>query len=416
MKNLGQVWKRWRFNHQVTSRAAWSAFIIFIFLFGKAIPLPYTNAKSLVLQNSTLNFAALATGGNLSQLSLFSMGLGPWMSGMIIVNLLTQAKGLDFDRMSEQRMDRISKGLTMALALVQAFVFVYSMKLTATGNYPKVAVGITLITGTFFCVWLSNINAQFGLGGIILIVLVNMIQSAAGTVVSGAEQLAGHSAWRMAMVVIGGVALLLLFAYLNVIMDRGEVRLPLVHILVDSRYSSHSYLPVKLTPAGGMPVMFGMALVTIPAYVCIFLEIFYPQNAALKWGAANLTFDKLPGAILYVVLLFSLSMAFAYINVDPDRQAKIMQRAGDYLVGTMPGTETARQIKKTILRCGLVGALYTTIWAGGPMLLIGLFPDRLSILMLPGYVMMVIGFSMQTVDQINILQIRHRYQPLLEEE
>ena len=408
------AWQKYKATHPVSTRAVWSAVLVFIFLLGKSIPLPYTDAKSLVLQNATLNFASLATGGNLSQLSLFSMGIAPWMSAMIIANLLTQSRSLGLDRMSANRLDYISKEITLILAVIQAFVVVANLQLTVRGIGPKLAVGLVLVAGALYCVWLSNMNGRFGLGGPTLLVLANILQSALGMAIDGVAKLAWSSTARLIWILVGLAIFLVLFAYLNVMMDRGEYRLPIIHLLIDSQYASRSYLPIKLTPAGGMPIMFAMALVTLPTYLCLFLLTFWPHNQLLAWGAANFTFTKFPGVVLYLILLGSLSMAFAYINVNAERQMKTLQQAGDYLLGVRPGVATRQRINQVVLICGMIGALYNMILAGGPMLLVVQHPSQMNIYMLPGYILMVVGFSMGMIDQINTLKIRRKYRPLFE--
>ena len=203
-----------------------------------------------------------------------------------------------------------------------------------------------------------------------------------------------------------------IFAALNVLTDRGEYRLPLVRLLIDNRYASRSYLPIKLTPAGGMPVMFAMAIVTLPTYFCMFFLTFFPQNQWLMWGATSLSLTKLPGIVLYISMLFLLSIAFALVNVNAEQQAKAFQRAGDYLLGVRPGKATERRINQLALIFGFVGGLYNAIFAGLPMLMIISHPHQLGVYMLPGYILMIVGFSMGMIDQINILSIRKHYRPL----
>lgn len=408
------TWQKWKVNHPIFYKSNWSILIVFIFILGKSIPLPYTDAKSLVIQNVSLHVASLATGGNLAQLSLFSLGIAPWMSAMIISGLLTQARGFGLDRLSENRKDRISKEITILFTLIQGIVMVESMKLTVSGWQPKAIVLLTLTTGTMFVVWLSNMNALRGIGGLTLLVLANILQSAMQTGLVGIETLANHSNARLAMVVGSLVVGIILFAYLNVITDRGEYRLPLVRLLIDSKYATRSYLPIKLTPAGGMPIMFAMSMITLPTYFCLFLLTFFPNNDWLIWGATNFSFAKLPGIILYISLLFGLSLAFALVNVNAEQQAKGFQRSGDYLLDIRPGKTTEHRINQIALSLGFFGGFYNVVFAGLPMLMITSHPDQMNVYMLPGYVLMIVGFSMGMIDQINILSIRKKYQPLFE--
>lgn len=408
------TWQKWKFNHPVFHKACWSVLFVFIFILGKSIPLPYTDAKSLVVKNASLHVASLATGGDLTQLSLFSLGLSPWMSAMIIANLLTQGRGFGMDRLSERRKDWISKEITLLLTVIQGFVLVSSMQLTQTGWAAKGAVLLTMTTGTMFIMWLSNMNALLGIGGLTLLVLANILQSAMKTGLAGILMLADHSTTRLMVVVAALVIIMVLFAYFNVMADRGEYRLPLVRLMIDNNYASRSYLPIKLTPAGGMPIMFAMSMITLPTYFCLFLLTFYPQNYWLAWGATSFGFTKLPGIILYISLLFTLSLAFALVNVNAERQAKAFQRSGDYLLGVRPGKATERRINRIALLFGVVGGVYNVIFAGMPMLMIVSHPGQLGIYMLPGYVLMIVGFSMGMIDQINILSIRKHYRPLFD--
>ena len=185
------AWQKWKFNHPVFHKACWSVLLVFIFLLGKSIPLPYTDAKSLVIENAGLHFASVATGGDLTRLSLFSLGISPWMSAMIISNLLTQARGFGLDRLSEKRKDWISKEITLLLTLLQGFVVISSMQLTTPGWAAKGAVLLTLTAGTMFTIWLSNTNAQFGIGGLTLLVLANMLQIVMKTGLAAILTLAG---------------------------------------------------------------------------------------------------------------------------------------------------------------------------------------------------------------------------------
>ncbi|UFK67908.1 Accessory Sec system protein translocase subunit SecY2 [Limosilactobacillus reuteri] len=155
------------------------------------------------------------------------------------------------DRLSERRKDWISKEITLLLTVIQGFVLVSSMQLTQTGWAAKGAVLLTMTTGTMFIMWLSNMNALLGIGGLTLLVLANILQSAMKTGLAGILMLADHSTTRLMVVVAALVIIMVLFAYLNVMADRGEYRLPLVRLMIDNNYASRSYLPIKLTPPAG---------------------------------------------------------------------------------------------------------------------------------------------------------------------
>lgn len=203
--------------------------------------------------------------------------------------------GFGMDRLSEKRKDLISKEITLLLTIIQGFVLVSSMQLTQPGWEAKGTVLLTLTAGTMLVMWLSNMNALLGIGGLTLLVLANILQAAMKTGLAGIMAIANHSAARLALVVAALIVILVLFAYLNVLADRGEYRLPLVRLLIDNTYASRSYLPIKLTPAGGMPIMFAMSMIMLPTYFCLFMLTFYPQSHWLQWGRRTLALPSCRG-------------------------------------------------------------------------------------------------------------------------
>lgn len=399
-------------DHPILSKSLWSLLVLFVFEVGKNIPLPYTDAESAIKGSYSIKALTQATGGNLNQLSLFSLGIGPWMMAMIIVSVLQQSKRLGLSKKPQRVMTQIQFGLVMLIAALQATVSVFQINFTTDTDLIKFENGVVLVAGAFFVMWLSNMNAKYGIGGIMFLVLANIIQSMMGTILTVVQRASKIPAGLL-MLIVGGLVALAFLSWLSVMMDHGEFRVPLRRLLIDNRYSEKSYLPIKLTPANGMPLMFVMSFASLPVYLFAFLKHFLPHNRIVLWGIVNFQLTKFWGVTFYVGMIFVLSMMFAFINIDPQKRAEEYQHSGDYIPGYRPGRATEKYLRQLVWHFGLFGAVYLTIFAGLPMYLAVGNPTLMQVMMLPGLVLMTIGFGMMMLDQIKSLMVQGKYKTLL---
>lgn len=404
--------RRFLLQHPILRKSLWSMLFLGLFVMGKWIPLPYTDAKSALIDTPLNNIILIATGGNLAQLSLFTLGIQPWMAGMIIADLLGRSKRL---KLSQKRLERIRKTIILLLAFMQGAVTVAYMKLTVINPMTKLMVLIVLIAGAMMVMWLAEMNGKLGLGGPMIMVLANVIQSSIGGVLTALIPLIKNTE-TMILFIIGALVALVLFTLLNVVMDRAEYRIPLTRILVDSKYTKKSDIPIKLTPAGGMPVMFAIGFAGIPIYLFQFLMVIFPKVRAFQWLSTNLQLTMLPGVWFYIIVLFILAIMFAYVNVDPEQQAENLRNSGDFIPGVLPGRDTEDYIRKIVKHFAFIGAVYIVVISGVPLFWGVGNQQRMMLAMIPGYIFMIIGFAMMIEDQINTLRIKNKYRPLFEGE
>lgn len=396
-------------KHPITSKLINMMLILAMFMLGKWIPLPFTYAKTAVA-NSSENLLFIVSGGSLQQLSIFSLGIQPWMTATIVAGVLSQSKRL---KLPISKIETITKVITLVLALVQGFIALVGMKLTDNSIDAKLIVYLVLIAGSMAVMWLAIMNARYGLGNSMMIIMANILQSTIGTIVVAIKSMLKTQQALIIFSIIAAVALIV-FAYINVLLDKAEYRIPLVRILIDNEYTERTYIPIKLTPAGGMPVMFALGLMGLPAFIFQFLGYFYPNNQFIKWAIVNFQFTMLPGAIMYMVMLFLLSMMFAYINVDPESLAEGLRSAGDYIPNVEPGIATEKYIRKILFHFALIGAIYIVIISGVPLLWGVGNPQRMALTMVPGYMFMIIGFAMSIMDQVRAIRVKHKYTPIFE--
>lgn len=355
-------------------KGLWTLLILLVFMIGRQIPLPF--AANVISKTDKQNFLAIVgatTGGNFNQSTLFSLGLGPWMSAMIIISLLAMNKRLGFTNLPQNKQQNWQMALTMIIGIVQALVIALGANLTERTPRAFILTTLFLVAGGFFLIWMASINTEKGIGGASTIILTNMLISFIRSfkpIYQVISKSSNAPLW-FSLCAVGGI----LIVMLAIIFERSEYRISLNRIMVTNSYGDKIYLPIKLTPSGAMPIMFGISLMVIPQYIFLLLATLLPQVPGLTWLVNNLTITKPLGVAMYIAILFGLSLGFSYINLDPETTAENLQKAGDYIDNVAIGQPTEDYIRYYLKRISLVGATYMTILAGCPMIVGVFYPD-----------------------------------------
>ncbi|WP_061593689.1 accessory Sec system protein translocase subunit SecY2 [Streptococcus gordonii] len=392
----------------------WTVFFLFIYVLGSKLTLPFIDVtKVLKIEGAsiTLNYATALMGGNLRSMSLFSIGLSPWMSSILIWQMFAVSKRLGLRKLPVEVQEKRRMLLTLIIAVIQSLALVLNLplKIGAGVNLGIVILLNTfiLIAGTYFLIWLSDLNSSMGLGGSIMIVMASMISYIPQDIWFSIQQLRISTFW-LGVLAISSFC----FLYLAVVVERAKYRIPINKITIHNRFKKYSYLDVRINSAGGMPVMYAMTLVSIPQYVLMLLLYLQPNNQLLKKWIVDLTMGGLPWFILYLLTIFVLTWAFAFINISSDQIAERMQKSGEYIENVYPGEDTRRYIHKMVGYFAFVGAIYFVVLAGLP-LIVSLWDLRyLRISMIPGMFLIFIGMVFSIKDEVDTLTLNDRYRSL----
>lgn len=392
----------------------WTVFFLFIYVLGSKLTLPFIDVtKVLKIEGAsiTLNYATALMGGNLRSMSLFSIGLSPWMSSILIWQMFAVSKRLGLRKLPVEVQEKRRMLLTLIIAVIQSLALVLNLPLKiSTGVNLGIVILLNtfiLIAGTYFLIWLSDLNSSMGLGGSIMIVMASMISYIPQDIWFSIQQLRISTFW-LGVLAISSFC----FLYLAVVVERAKYRIPINKITIHNRFKKYSYLDVRINSAGGMPVMYAMTLVSIPQYVLMLLLYLQPNNQLLKKWIVDLTMGGLPWFILYLLTIFVLTWAFAFINISSDQIAERMQKSGEYIENVYPGEDTRRYIHKMVGYFAFVGAIYFVVLAGLP-LIVSLWDLRyLRISMIPGMFLIFIGMVFSIKDEVDTLTLNDRYRSL----
>ncbi len=411
--------KKWA-SSLLLRKIAWTLVIVLVYMIGRFLPVPTAVVNQEVANHSLLNNLATVTGARISAMTLFSLGLSPWMTTVILWRFFTVFNL--FKNQTQTQVYRYRMLLTLVVAAIQGF------GLTATANLRELtflglsgegpALGVTiliLITGSVVLTWLGNRNAERGLGGMTILILVNMILAFLENGLSFLSEQTGFS-WGLVGQIVLFVLVYSALVLMTVTLYRGEYRIPIKRVGINSSYNQKSYLPIRVTPAGALPFMYGMTLMMLPAYLLNGLRFFYPESELLKALTLSFSLTQLPGALFYVVLLYVLAIGFAYYNYDAFDIAKNMRNNGDYIEGIPPGKATKAFIQGKVNSLAQFGAVTVIVIGGLPLLFLLLQGEQdgsISIALLINNAYIVSSLLLGVIEQVNTIQSWKQYQPII---
>jgi len=315
------------------------------------------------------------SGGGLSQLSLVMLGVGPYITATIIMQLLTiifpKLKKAYYEEGAEGRakFNRISRYLTVPLGALQGYAFLnllVSQKVIPTLPFMDMIGNVAVITaGSMFLMWIGELISEYKIGnGVSLIIFAGIVSSLPGQIIYSIQNytpsvLPTYIAFIvLSVLVIAGV----------VFVSEGERKIPVSYakqVRGNKVYGgASSYLPLRVNQAGVIPIIFAISLLLLPQFFAQIASLISPETATWVNDKVNGFFNN---QALYSLAYFVLVVVFTYfytaITFDPQEISKNLQRSGGFVPGIRPGQSTAEMISKVVHRTTLFGALFLGIIA-----------------------------------------------------
>lgn len=350
-------------NKEIVKRICWSILLLIVVDFGKKIEVPgFLDVPKGETQNLILRFLSTTTGGNLSKPTLLSLGMGPYMTALIIWTTISM---IDTDRiknLSVKQRGYIQRGLTLLFAIAQAIALTLKFKtLINYEQFPginKFAIFcmsiVILTTGAMFISWISDINSEKGLGAQSLFILPGLLSNLPAMLVSGQS-----GTLRLdSRYFIGLLIITLIYIVVTIFLYNSEYRIHIQRTGIENKFNN-SYIPIRLLTAGAMPFMFAVTVFSIPQL--LLLNDRWTNTLFSSILSRLFSFNTVEGIITYGIILYALGMGFSYINVRPHDIAKNLKESGDYIYEVVPGVETEKYIKKKLSTIAMVGNSYLVV-------------------------------------------------------
>lgn len=398
-----------KFKSDVTKKIVWTIFLIFIYVLGSKLTLPFVDlTKTLAHSGFTngLELTSAVMGGGLKNMNIFSIGLSPWMSSMLLWRMFTVSKKFNLDNVPANVLERRKMYLTLVIALIQSLATSLYLPLQAGVNSTLAIIlnTVILIAGAFFLVWLSDINSMMGLGSSTAIMIIGMILYMPSDMATSFKTLHLGYEWMIGLLLYS-----LLVLYIAIIFERSLYKIPINKIGIHSEFRKYSFLDVKLNPAGGMPIMYGLTLVAIPQYILMLVAILNPTWTKVNDWISSFQMGKPIWVVTYVIVIFLLGIGFAYININGDEISDKMQKNSEYIDGVYPGIDTRKYINNIVQKLGVVGSLYLVVFSATPMLIVLKDIRYLRISMVPGIFMIFIGMVFMIKEEVKALRLNEKY-------
>jgi len=394
--------------------------ILIIYRFGAHIPVPGVKISDIqqLFQGSggALNFIDLFTGGALSNFSVFALGIMPYITASIIMQLLTvviptlerwQKEG----ETGQKKITQTTRYLTLGLAIVESLgytvLFQQTLQTVQFSVLERYLIVITLTAGTALIMWLGELITQRGIGnGMSLIIFISIISGMPGGIrqtVQVANPILVVVTLLMAVIVIVGI----------VVMEKGQRRIPIQYakrVVGRKMYGGTStYIPLKINSAGVIPIIFATSVLLFPATLSSLFT--GPTSKAIANSLTDPTsvvrFLVLGGAIVFFTYFYTA------IVFNPIEIADNVKKYGGFIPGVRPGKPTAVYLNKVLNRITLPGAIFLAMIALFPEVIGGLFNIPFWQNFGGTSMLIVVGVALETMSQLESQLLQRHYEGFL---
>lgn len=403
-------------NKEIRNKILFTLAMLLIYRVGSAIPVPGVDATKLASQisdNSVLSMMNLLGGGALERLSVFAMGVTPYITASIIIQLLSMDVIPALTEMTKSgqtgrmKMEKITRYLGVVLSFVQAYSLVYGFdkqySVLANSSLSGYLYTATVLTaGTMFLIWLGDRISMKGIGnGLSIIIFAGIVSNMPSQFMQVWNVLAGGTTQGE---LFNGILQFALFELLYIIiivfvivMETAVRKIPIQYTNSSSytRGNDVTFLPLKINSASVIPVIFAQSIMTAPQIVISFFN-----QDLYKTLQTYLSLSSTTGLILYAVLTFLFTFFYTDLQVDPDQVADNLSKSGAYIPGIRPGNETKTYLHKVLNRITVLGAIALVIVATLPYIL-PMFTSLPSSISIGGTgIIIVVGVAMETIAQL----------------
>lgn len=412
----------------IRNKIIFTLLMLIVFRIGTFVPVPYVDADVLKQtdQMGLIGFLNTFGGGALANFSILAMGIMPYITASIIVQLLQMDVVPKFTEWAKQgevgrrKLAQFTRYFTIVLAFVQAIAMSYGFNRMYSGSLIKadgiltyLVIALVLTAGTAFLMWLGEQITAKGVGNGISIIIFAGIAAAIPNAVNQvyAQQIEGAGDALFINIVI---IILLLLAIVAVTVGVIYVQQALRKIPIQyaKRVSGaaqtggqQTHLPLKVNAAGVIPVIFASAFLMAPQSIVLF----FGQNSTTDAITRALDYTQPIGMTIYIALIIAFTYFYAFIQVNPENVADNLKKQGAYIPGIRPGINTQNYLTSVLYRLTFVGAIFLAIISIMPMLFVK-YADLPQSAQIGGTsLLIVVGVALETMKQLESQLVKRHY-------
>lgn len=432
MKKVAAIFK----NKEIVDRLAFTIMILFVFRIGAAITVPGVTLNDFSFaDNDAFGLMNLLGGGTLQSFSVFALGVSPYITSSIIVQLLSMDVLPALTELSKQgqfgrkKMEMATRYLTLLLGAVQAYGVIKTMEnssyitIADTTFWGYAYIVTIMLAGAMLVMWLGDQISTKGLGnGVSVIIFAGIVISLPLQISNAYTQWLSNRLGHGTAEILKGalqfgvyiLAFLLIISFITFV-EMSKRKIPVQHAGKSGggqKYSQASFLPIKINSAGVIPVIFASSIMMAPSVIASFissdaanaewLKIFNSSDTVTMPWFNSQTWEMPWGLLIYLTLIVLFTFFYSKLQINPEKMAENFQKNGSYIPGVRPGNETERYVGKVLNRVTAIGALSLAFIAALPIVLVLLkiVPDQSLALGGTGLII-VVGVAIEMNNQID---------------
>jgi preprotein translocase subunit SecY len=416
---------------ELKKKLLWTFLLVAVYRIGVHVPVPGVDSAALAdffesAKNTLFGLFDMFSGGGLRNLSIFALGIMPYISSSIIIQLLTVVSP-ELAKMQKEdgaagrkKITQYTRYGTVLITLIQGFGIAVGLESMASPTGAPVVIMpgwgfrlmtiITLTAGTIFLMWLGEQMTEKGIGnGISMIIYAGIVAGLPRAVLSTFDLIKAGELSLFVLVLIGALMLAVLGAI--VFMERGQRRIPIQYakrMVGRKMYGGQTtHLPLRVNTAGVIPPIFASSILLFPATLGEFSSVPWLKTVASFFSPQTVTYN-----VIFVALIVFFCYFYTAIIFDPADIAENIRKQGGFIPGIRPGTKTKEYIDRVLARITLWGSMYISVVCVLPMVMIQQFN-------VPFYfggtsLLIVVGVAMDFMSQIESYLISRQYEGLMQ--
>lgn len=401
-------------NKDLRLRILFTLGALMIFVIGTGVQVPGT--ADVTVNLGFLELINVMGGGALKQFSIFGLGVMPYITASIIVQLLQMdifpyfSELKDEGPVGRQKLNQITRYMGIIFAFIEGFAFAYAFLGSGKTTMDYMYVATILTAGTAFLLWLGDQVTQKGIGnGISLIILAGIVATMPSMFITAFKELITKGEFALWL----GILLFVLFVIVYfliivgvIFVELAERKIPIQYANKStSAYGNQSFMPIKVNTAGVMPVIFASTLLAIPATIAQLVK----NEKFINFVNNYLTYTKPVGFIIFVALIFFFAYFYTYIQLKPEDLAKNLKENGGFIPGVRPGKDTEKYISNVLSKLTIIGGVFLVITAGLPIIFSSLSGLSSAVTIGGTSLLIVVGVALETYKQLEGSLVSRNY-------
>ena len=398
-------------NKDIRRRILFTFAALFVFKIGTTIVVP-----GVKLDTNNLKFLEIVnamSGGAFENASIFALGVMPYITASIIIQLLSMDIIPYLSELTKQggvgrnKIHQITRVTGIILAFLQGYMYSFTYLKNGT-PVDYILYSLVLTAGTAFVMWMGDQITKKGVGnGTSMIIMAGIITTLPSMFVNLWKELITNGNGFMGILTFSVFVIVFLAIIIGVIFEEcAERRVPIQYANKSTTtLGKQSYIPFKLNGAGVMPVIFASAVMSIPQILSQFIN-----NANFSiFVSKYLLYTSNVGFVIYMILIIGFAYLYTFMQLKPSEMADNLNKNGGYIPGIRPGDDTVKYIKMILNRITIVGAVFLAVLAGLPILFSKFSTLKTSISISGTGLLIVVGVALETYKQLESQLVSRTY-------